>query len=601
MASPDPPPGFGVENVDFSFGAYQVLRDVTLAVVPGEIHALVGRHNEGKSTLCGIMTGRLAPGSGRVIARGTAHGALSPIQARRLGIAGLSSTPRIYAKRTVLENLIGEDGRFWLGWLPARKRSAAVGAWLEENGISLPLNVPMHEVPRGLWVVVETLTKLYRRPEFLVMDQAIEELKQPWFGRLLALLGKHLRRGMGMLMVTHKIEDALSIADRVTVMRHGKIVATNPASDVERLSLIRLSYAQLDDFDERFASQERFQEILRYTEAMLRDLPSAVIILATDRRVRFVNRSAQRLFPSALAEDGGPFDGGNPLLRDAILDVARSGRESELHAVPIATGKGGIVADVRIRSLYENNARIGTIIAIDDVSPREELRSRLILSEQLSSIGLLASGVAHEVNNPLEIIGNYLNYLRDDPASPDSPEVISHIEEEVARIQEIVNNLVSSAGRAGKDECVDVMAMARELSALLGFHAGFGKVRFVFSEPESPVLLNVNAAEMRQVVLNLMRNSIDAMGGDGEIRVGCERRRDREGSLAVLSFADTGPGISLANPNDVFLPFTTTKKGTGRHQGLGLYIVFGIVKKHGGTISAANVPGGCRFTLRFPG
>ncbi|MDR1519028.1 MAG: ATP-binding cassette domain-containing protein [Planctomycetota bacterium] len=601
MASPDADAGYGVKNVDFSFGNYHVLRDVTFSVAPGEIHALVGRHNEGKSTLCGILTGRLAPTAGAVTAGGADHDSLNPIRARRLGIAGLSSAPRIYPGRTVLENLVAEDGSFWLGWLPLRTQGRRVGGWLAEHGLSLPLNARMHEIPREQWVVIETLAKLYRHPGLLVMDEAIEELKQPWLGRLLTILRRHLRRGMGLLMVTHKIEDALAVADRVTVMRRGQIIATNPSSDLERLGLIRLSYAQLDDFDERFGSQEKFQELMRYTEAMLRDLPSAVIILATNRHIRFVNRSAQRLFGDALRSGGELFGADNPVLRLTVLEATASNRDAELHAVPVSTGSGQIIADVRIRSLYENNAKVGAIITVDDVSMRENLRSRLILSEQLSSIGLLAAGVAHEVNNPLEIIGNYLNYLRDDPSSPDAGEVMSHIEEEVARIQEIVNTLVSSSDKATTGEKIDAMAMARELSVLLSFHAGFRHVRFTFEESEEPAHIHITPTEMRQIILNLMRNSIDAMDGDGLIRVSCGVEDGEDGSWIVLRFADTGPGIGLSNPNDVFLPFTTSKKGNGPHQGLGLYIVYGIVRKYGGTISVANVSGGgCVFTLQFP-
>lgn len=601
MTFPDSAFGYGVRNVDFSFGAYQVLRDVTLAVAPGEIHALVGRHNEGKSTLCGIMSGRLVPAAGQVVVDGIAYDFLTPVLARKLGVAGLSSASMIYPKRTVLENLVAEDGNWWLGWLPRRKRFRRVETWLADNGISLPLNAFMHELPREQWVVVETLTKLYRQPKFLVMDQAIEELKQPWLGRLLGMVRKHLSQGMSLLMVTHKIEDALSIADKVTVMRRGQIIATNPTSDMERLSLIRLSYAQLDDFDEHFDNQEKFQELMRYTQAMLRDLPSAIVILGTTRHIRFMNRAAQGMFSDMMRRGTELFGSRNDHLRQAVMDATATGRDSELHGVPVMTDGGQTIADVRVRTLYENRAKVGTIISIDDVSVRESLRSRLLLSEQLSSIGLLAAGVAHEVNNPLEIIGNYLNYLRDAPESSDSEEVLSSIEDEVARIHEIINNLVSSSGKASGVDTVDVMTMARELSVLLGFHAGFKDVRFSFDEPDFPCCLRINSTELRQVILNLMRNSIDAMSGTGHIHVGCEVEEDGDDSRFVLRFIDDGPGIGLNNPNDVFLPFTTTKKGSGPHQGLGLYIVYGIVQKYGGTIHVANRPeGGCLFTLSFP-
>lgn len=599
-----PEPRYGVRNVDFSFGAHPVLRNITFSVRPGEIHALVGHHNEGKSTLCGILTGRLAPDAGHVVAAGSIHPHLNPIQARDLGIAGLSNRSNVYPRRTVLQNLVSEDSAVWLGLWPERRQRRRVGEWLKDNNISLPLSLPLHELPHEMWVVVETLAKLYRNPGLLVMDGALEELTPAALAPLMALIRRHLAKGMGFLIVTHKIEDALDMADRVTVMRRGHVIVTNSALDMERLSLIRLCYAQLDDdADERFSSQEKFQELMRYTEAMLRDLPVAVVILSMDQHIRFVNRAGRRLFAEAVAGgDDALFGGENARLREAVTETTASGRDGELHGVPVVSGSRRVLANVKIQAIRENNVRVGIMVTMEDISMREKLRRRIVLSEQLSSIGLLAAGVAHEVNNPLEIIGNYLNYLRDDPSSPDAGEVISNIEDEVARIQEIVDNLVASTDKGREKEAVDVMATVREIAALLGFHGGFKNVRFVMADPPRPAFVRINPSEFRQVVVNLIRNAIDAMSGSGSIRIDCSPDpADGSGGAIILRFVDSGPGIPLDNPNDVFLPFTTTKKGNGAHQGLGLYIVYGIMEKYGGGVSVRNLPeGGCEFSLRLP-
>ncbi|MCC8180584.1 MAG: ATP-binding protein, partial [Planctomycetes bacterium] len=95
------------------------------------------------------------------------------------------------------------------------------------------------------------------------------------------------------------------------------------------------------------------------------------------------------------------------------------------------------------------------------------------------------------------------------------------------------------------------------------------------------------------------KNSMDAAGGDAAISASVAL--DPEPGFASVTIDDNGPGIGLANPNDVFLPFVTTKKGKGDHQGLGLYVVYGIVQNYGGSIAAENRPeGGCRFSIKLP-
>jgi two-component system NtrC family sensor kinase len=211
--------------------------------------------------------------------------------------------------------------------------------------------------------------------------------------------------------------------------------------------------------------------------------------------------------------------------------------------------------------------------------------------------------VAHEVNDPLAIISNYLGFIRGEAADPEVVQAANLAQEETIRIQEIVDNLVTFSGKRppGTAE-VDVMALARELCALLRFHAGDREVRFVCAGPDFPLCVRADPNEMRQVFLNLFRNSLDAIEGKGEIRTEAFLETGRDGTKRVkIVVADTGKGIQLKNTDDVFRPFITTKKGKNPHQGLGLSIVYGIVEKYGGKIQAQNLPGGgCEFSLVFP-
>ncbi|MCD7895133.1 MAG: hypothetical protein LUG50_00485, partial [Planctomycetaceae bacterium] len=126
----------------------------------------------------------------------------------------------------------------------------------------------MLDVPRDLWSVVDILSKLFQNPDLLVMDEAIEELSQPSFRRVLDLVRVHVANGMAVLFITHNVGDALNFAGRVSVMRQGRLILTSAASTMERLNLISLCYSQLERQNEHFSSQEKFLELMRYTEAM---------------------------------------------------------------------------------------------------------------------------------------------------------------------------------------------------------------------------------------------------------------------------------------------------------------------------------------------
>ncbi len=605
MASPESAvPWFGVAGASFAYGEHVVFTKLDFSLLPGESHALIGSHFEGKSTLCNLLSGRLEPDAGRIYALGTGYRFLTPGKARELGIFQISRLPQIYPRLTVLENLL--SGRYdrWLGFLPFRRQRVRLSAWLGANGVDLPLNARMADLPRDLWVVVDILARLYVEPRLLILDEALEEVQQPWLGIILAVARRRLAEGMSLLWVTHKVEDALRMTDRITVMRGGKILHSDASVNLERLNLVRMCYAHLDDFDGAFDSREKFQELMRYTEAILRDLPAAVFILDPGGSVRFVNRAGRRLFDGerlAAARDD-LFGAANSRLRELVLGDADSGQEVEYHGVPLMVGGRKLLADVRTQAILENGRKVGTMVIIEDVSLRENFRSRLILSERLASVGLLAAGVAHEVNNPLEVLGNCLNYLRDDPAAPDAPEVLTMMEEEVARIHQITNNLVAYSDGKPSIEAVDIMRLLRELAVLLSFQAEFRAVKLGIDGPEGEVLVTAASNELRQVFLNLFRNSLDAMPGGGRITVKVACVPDGSGAERVrVTVRDTGGGIQLDDPNDIFMPFVTTKKSGSPHQGLGLYIVYGILEKYGVSIEVENLlSGGCEFKLVFP-
>ena len=258
-----------------------------------------------------------------------------------------------------------------------------------------------------------------------------------------------------------------------------------------------------------------------------------------------------------------------------------------------------LLVNIGMTPLRDSQAAIvGSIVVIEDISSRVQLEEQLQISEKMASIGLLAAGVAHEVNTPLTGISSFTQMLLEG-ASPEDPKtaVLEKIERQTFRAAKIVNGLLNLARPAQVDSgpC-DVNTVINDVLSLLEhqFRNGSIQVRKELS-PDVPEVQGVEH-KLQQVFLNLFLNARDAMPKGGWLTI--VTRADRGG--AVIEVADTGSGIPAEQLSRIYDPFFTTK-AIGKGTGLGLSITYGIVQEHGGTISCdSHVGQGTRFSIHLP-
>ncbi|HZU33225.1 MAG TPA: ATP-binding protein [Candidatus Angelobacter sp.] len=231
----------------------------------------------------------------------------------------------------------------------------------------------------------------------------------------------------------------------------------------------------------------------------------------------------------------------------------------------------------------------------------EDLRrtqEQLLQSEKMSAVGQLISGVAHELNNPLTAILGYTQLLESEKLDQRVEEFVLKLRKQAQRTQRIVQNLLSFARQHKPSRVhVDLRSILEDTIALRDYDLKVNNITVEYKfEPVLPSVI-ADPHQLEQVFLNIINNAADAMldggrGGRLQIEISTE-----DGS-AVTSFHDSGPGIF--DPKHVFDPFYTTK-GVGKGTGLGLSICYGIVKEHGGEISARNHPeGGAVLEVRLP-
>lgn len=226
-------------------------------------------------------------------------------------------------------------------------------------------------------------------------------------------------------------------------------------------------------------------------------------------------------------------------------------------------------------------------------------------SNKLASIGRLAAGVAHEINNPLAIINqkaglveDYMEMTGDFDYKKEMAAALTGIDQSVERCRKITHRLLGFARHTDVHaEEIDINQLLTEVSAFVAREASYSQVQIVFSLAKEPLPIVSDRGQLQQVFLNIINNAIDAIGTNGEIRI---TTRQQDAGHVLVEIADNGSGMSEETRQRLFEPFYTTK-ATGKGTGLGLSIVYGIIEKLGGNIKVASELGeGTVFTFVLP-
>jgi signal transduction histidine kinase len=257
---------------------------------------------------------------------------------------------------------------------------------------------------------------------------------------------------------------------------------------------------------------------------------------------------------------------------------------------------------IEIIPALPNEASIGVIHVARDLSEERAMRTRLVAADRLATIGRLAAGVAHEINNPAAFVTVNLGVLKErfETGAASTPEALAILEESLNgmhRIREIVRDLKGFARERSRDR-VDLSQVA--LTAIrMSTHETRGRARVERALGEN-VLAEVRGARIAQVILNLIVNAAQAIPPNSPQDHCIRVRTYRDGDRTRVEVADTGPGVPQDLRSRIFEPFFTTREATGG-TGLGLWLSRGIVEEEGGTLEVREATGGgACFVIDLP-
>lgn len=343
--------------------------------------------------------------------------------------------------------------------------------------------------------------------------------------------------------------------------------------------------------------QDRLEEVKRlqdYSEGIFDSSPAGIAVLDGERHVVSANQAFARMAGREPAE----------LLHRDLSSVLPVHILPAAGEPPVETSFRDPAGRERFLQLslapFEDGERTGlSVLVVHDVSERVAMEQVLRDKERLAALGVLAAGVAHEVNTPITGISSYAQMLLSEtPEDDPRHELLKKVERQTFRASRIVNNLLEYArDRPREPKTLDLVPLLTESFDLLSERFSKRRIGLEWEPPAAPVRVVGCDGELQQVFTNLIVNALDALnekGGTLAVRI------EDEGERVLLRFADDGPGIPPEKLEAIFQPFYSTKLTRGG-TGLGLAISHDIVRRHGGRLRVESRPGeGACFTVELP-
>ncbi len=386
---------------------------------------------------------------------------------------------------------------------------------------------------------------------------------------------------------------------------------------VSRLGESALTFIYLRDLTERIQIERELQKAINFLNNIIRSSVDGIVVVDTRGVPLIFNEGAERILgyraeevignpesfrtfypPNIAAEmmrrmrspEYGPPD---KLNTTRISFINKNGEEVPVNfSAALIRERGREVASVGIFSDLREHLRVHKEL--------EETQAQLFQAAKIASLGRLAAGVAHEINNPLAGILIYAELLqRDLAAEAEARQNVEVIINQTMRCQQIVTRLLDFSRQSlGQKKLFDLNEVIHRCVDLIGHQTIFHNIKIDLElDPKLPQIIG-DPGQLQQVFTNLLLNAADAMSGTGVITVAS--RPAPAGDGVILTFADTGCGMPPEIRDKIFEPFFTTKP-PGKGTGLGLPIVYGVIQRHGGSIEVDSSPGGGTvFTLRLP-
>jgi len=592
-----------MKNIHVSYGGIKALKGVDFEVQEGEFHALVGEHRAGKSSLVKLLSGVVQKEYGEIRYDGRIIESFTPQLSMKSGIGIVYQDVQVISSLTTMEYLFaGRMIKKWYGCLDLDRMAEETKELLSNLGIDLDIECPLSELTVAQRNMAELARAVLHKPKFLILDEISSKLTPEEMEIVYKIIAQIKKEGGSVIYITHNMDEIFRFADRVTILKDGYRRGTEKTKDLDKIRLIKLTYSFVLSREELQKTNINLFYFKQYNEAIIKNLPIGVVILDSENKTYMMNFAAVKNLEidSGYAENE-PFDRlmsfASAEIKKEIQRGINTREQSVWNEVSYSNDK---YLNISIYPFHnEDYVFLGTIILIDDITKERQFNEYLLRTEKIASVENLAAGVAHEINNPLGIIQNYLQIVKGKNLEENVQDKILRIESELHRIVDIVDNLLTfSKVEIESDRKIEVASLIDDVLLLLHHKIEEKNITLEWNNHKQKYHIEGDENRLKQLFINIIVNSIEAVINGGLIRIKIKPNRNKE--FLNIEVADNGCGIPEDIVNAIFEPFYSTKVNK-KNTGLGLAICQHIADLYHGRIFCKSSPGEMTaFTIQFP-
>ncbi|MBN2324829.1 MAG: ATP-binding cassette domain-containing protein [Spirochaetes bacterium] len=592
-----------MKNIHVSYSGVEALRGVDFDVQRGEIHALVGEHRAGKSTLVKLLSGVVQKKSGDIMFDGKRVFNFTPDLSMKYGISMIYQDVQVIPSLSAVDNVFaGRMLKTWLGSIDYGTMIRKTRELFRALDVHFDIHEPLSRLTRGEQYMVELARAICYDPELIIFDEISNKLTPVEMEKIYKIILDAKKRNKSVVYITHNLEEIFRFADRVTILKDGYRRGTEKIKDLDKIKLIKLTYSFVLSRNELERSNISLFYFKQYNESIIKNLPIGVVVLDAEHKIYMINFAAIKNLGIESAEVMNKsfetlFFAGCWNIREEILDKIKNREKMRWDEIEFLDDR---YLRVTVYPFHDDDyVFLGTILLIEDITKERQFKEYLLRTEKITSVENLAAGVAHEINNPLGIIQNYLEIIKAKNLDDAVIGKVVKIERELNRICGIVGNLLSfSKLDVAADRRVNLVHIINEVLALLNYQIEEKRITLQKGIRKEDVYIRGDENRLKQLCFNLLVNSIEAVVNEGLIRIEIDEQRHR--SAVYLRIIDNGCGIPTEITGNIFEPFYSTKVSK-KNTGLGLAICQHIADLHDGVISCASDPGKKTvFTVQFP-
>jgi two-component system sensor histidine kinase AtoS len=590
-----------LKDIHVLYDDIKALKGVDFNLFQGEIHALVGEHRAGKSTLVKVLSGAVRKDRGEIFLKGQKIDYFTPLTAIKNNIGMVYQNINIVPTLNAVENIFaGQMIRKWNGFLNHSIMLEKTIDLFSKLKVKIRTDFPLNMLSEAEQQMVELARVLSYDPDIIILDEISSKLNPQEMENIYQIIFDLKTKGKSIIYISHNMDEIFEFSDRVTILKDGYRRGTEEINNLDRIKLIKLTYSFIMSREELEQDNKELYFFKKYNENIIKNIPVGVIILDRENKIYLMNYAAITILDIKekviLDQDMKIIFNRNSIKEsDKIVDAIKLRKKKSFDELNFQNDK---IVKVNIFPFKDEDYKfLGTIILIEDITKDRDFKNYLLRTEKITSVAELAAGVAHEINNPLGIILNYVTLLKKKKNDKDSANKLQKVETELNRIAEIIGGLLSfSKLKNFPMRKINIIKVLDEVVILLRHRIKSKKINFIWDNEIQEVIVLGDENKLKQVFINLLINSIEAVLENGYVEI--KLNQNKKDEYVEISIIDNGYGIPKDIIEKIFDPFFSSKAGKN-NTGLGLSVCQHIIESHQGIISCSSDGKNTIFNVRL--